>query len=151
MQTPQTVRFLGQKSLGWGNSDSWVFILRIDKKKFDVGTHITIIKYHLMYQDNSTQNNTLLKGTIVGLSDVQEGEALYTVRDDTNGRLTTVRVPVRRTNINMEGGWTWMTRPLWGTKSRLLKVPNCVSQKSLWGSGARRTNTTPSGYAMRNL
>lgn len=164
-QTLQTVRFVGQKSLGWDNrNNSWVFIQHIDKTKIDVGTRITIARHHPLHQESlepiqnpenpnapARNNNTLLQGTIVGLSDVKEGEALYTVRDDTSKRLTSVRIPVSRTNINEDGGWTWMVKPLWGMSGPLLKFPTRVSRQDIWGPGAARTDKTPSGFAARDL
>lgn len=161
-KTPQTVHLIGQKSLGWGKSESWVFIQCIDEKKLAVGTHITVTKNHPSHQNsleslqNSANHNTLvgdnilLQGTIVGLSKVKEGEALYIVQDDIQGKLTTIRVPVKRTDINMDGGWTWVVKSLWGMNGLLLKYPTRISKKSLWGSGAVRTDTTPSGFAPRD-
>lgn len=162
-QSPQTIRFVGQKSFGWGNNDSWVFIECVDHNKLAVGLHITIVKHQPLHEDNldPQQNsanpnapmgsNILLKGTIVGLSEVKEGEALYAVQDDIEKRLTSVRVPVKRTTINMNGGWTWMAKPLWGSKGPLLKRPTLLSRKSLWGSGAARSDSFPSGFASRDL
>lgn len=158
--TPQTIRFEGQKSWGQGDIDSVVFTRLIDKKPIATGAHITVTRPHqgsfTPLQDPAGPNaftgeTILLKGKIVGLSSVKDGEALYTVRNDLDGKLTIVRVPTMRTNIDLEGGWTWMAKPLWGANGLLLRYPALVSTRSLRGPGASRTDAAPSDPGPRDL
>lgn len=134
-----------------------VFIQLIDKKEqFAVGAHITVSEQDPLHDGiletlRSTEKGIILKGSIVGLSDVKDGEAIYTVRNDLEGKLTMIRVPVRRTNIDLEGGWIWMAKPLWGAKGPLLRFPALVSTRSLLGPGAQRSDSSPSGFTQRDF
>lgn len=152
-QALQTIQFVGQKSLCGGDigargTHSWVFIQLVDQGPIIIGAHITIIRQHPLHQDSLASmassadastpggRGVLLRGTIMGLSGVKDGEALFAVSDDLKGGLTSVRMPIRHTDIDLEGGWTWMVRPLWGGRGPLLKFPAFISPRSLWSPGS---------------
>lgn len=145
-----SIRFVGQESQLWGNIGtkgirSWAFVQPIDAEHIGIGAHITVTRLHPMHEDSLISvasaasastvagRGILLEGTIVGLSGVVDGDALFAVSNDLEGGLTTVSVPVRRTNIDPEGGWMWLVRPLWGG---LFKFPMFISTRRLQSPGS---------------
>ncbi|KZP03928.1 hypothetical protein FIBSPDRAFT_891080 [Athelia psychrophila] len=116
-QPTHHIHFVGGVSLDsktTSHSRSWIFYQMIDRKSIRIGAKITIMRHHPLHQDNldpSLSNSALyargilLEGEVLGVRGARDGVVTFTITDDCNRVLTTIRVPASAMTISLKGGW----------------------------------------------
>lgn len=80
---------------------------------------------------NPRPRTVLLKGKVLGIRNVREGMANFTVLDNTTGGLTTVCIPAKATTIDPDGGWITKAKPLRKQKGPVVYYPTRIRAHDL--------------------